>query len=86
MVCIGLCALGGCVYLLGEDLKKGTRTGTGTSTADMIVRQRGVKHEILQARRMEDGLNGTAFRKQKQLQMLQEARELDKCTKRPSHG
>ena len=42
--------------------------------ADMIVRQRGVKHEILQARRMEDGLNGTAFRKQKQLQMLQEAR------------
>ena len=75
MVCIGLCALGGCVYLFRRRSQERARElAMEQELADMIVRQRGVKHEILQARRMEDGLNGTAFRKQKQLQMLQEAR------------
>ena len=75
MVCIGLCALSGCVYLFRRRSEERARElAMEQELADMIVRQRGVKHEIIQARRMEDGLNGTAFRKQKQLQMLQEAR------------
>ena len=42
---------------------------------DMIQRQRGIKHGIVKAQRMEDGLNGEAYNKQRQLQMLEEARD-----------
>ena len=75
MVCIGLCAISGCVYLFRRRSEERARElAMEQELADMIVRQRGIKHEIAQAKRMESGLNGTAFTKQKQLQMLQEAR------------
>ena len=56
MICIGLCSLGGCVYLFRRRSEERARElAMEQELADMIVRQRGVKHEIAQARRMEDG-------------------------------
>ena len=50
---------GGGVYLRRRSQER-ARELMEQELADMIVRQRGVKHEILQARRMED-MNGTAL-------------------------